>query len=420
MLKKMITPLSQLALATAISVGGATVARAADAPSEAPAAPTGWWDTFAYGGQIELGTTLNPDGPSDGINFGHAFTDRANTILMNQLLLTAARPIDPKAPGYDFGFKVQGMYGTDARFTHSFDLLDRAAHERYQFDLVEANLQAHLPWLTDGGIDVKAGIFVTPLGFEVIDPKGDYLYSHSYIFNYGIPLKNTGILTTTHVSPMLDIYVGIDSGVNASIGSAGDGDNNGVWAGQGGFGLNLLDGSLTIVALTHIGAENPQGTAGIDVNRDLRYLNDVLITWKVNDKYTSVTELNYIRDDGGDASGGGIAQYLIYAYDDAWSFIGRAEMWREDKGFFVAKFPGAFDFVNVERGFANTAVSGGKNTYGALTLGANFKPEVPKMFEGLVIRPEIRFDNSLAGNDVFDDGKSDHQYTIGIDAVVPF
>jgi hypothetical protein len=27
--------------------------------------------------------------PGDGLNFGHLFTDKANTLLLNQILLTA-------------------------------------------------------------------------------------------------------------------------------------------------------------------------------------------------------------------------------------------------------------------------------------------------------------------------------------------
>ncbi|WP_163368109.1 outer membrane beta-barrel protein, partial [Klebsiella aerogenes] len=69
---------------------------------------------------------------------------------------------------------------------------------------VEAHALFHLPWLTAGGIDVKVGQYVTLEGAEVINAPDNALYTHSYIFNFGIPFKHTGILTTTHVNPMLD------------------------------------------------------------------------------------------------------------------------------------------------------------------------------------------------------------------------
>src|SRR5438552_11805880 len=89
------------------------------APKSDTAAPANWSDTLKFSGHIEAGITGNPDDPSNGINFGHLFTDRANRPVLNQILLTGERPLDPKAAGYDFGFKLQGMYGSDARYTHS-------------------------------------------------------------------------------------------------------------------------------------------------------------------------------------------------------------------------------------------------------------------------------------------------------------
>ena len=95
---------------------------------------------------------------------------------------------------------------------------DRVIHDTNQIDLVEANALIHAPIISDGGMDLKIGQYSTPLGYEVIDASANPLYSHSYIFNFGIPLKHTGILTTTHVNPMLDIYAGYTTGVNTSIG----------------------------------------------------------------------------------------------------------------------------------------------------------------------------------------------------------
>src|SRR5262249_1602662 len=160
----------------------AGAAHAADAP--AASGPTSWWDSFKLSGAVELGITGNPDDPSTGVNFGHLFTDRSNYPVMNQALITAERPLDPKATGTDFGFKFQGMYGTDARYTRLVGLLDHYTSAQYGLDIVEANGQMHLPYLTEGGIDLKAGIFVTLEGAEVIPAAGNIFYSHSYIFNF--------------------------------------------------------------------------------------------------------------------------------------------------------------------------------------------------------------------------------------------
>jgi len=47
-----------------------------------------------------------------------------------------------------------------------------------------------------------------------------------------------------------------------------------------------------------------------------RYLNDVTVIWKPTDKLTLTTDMNYIRDDGFNATGYGVAQYATYAIND--------------------------------------------------------------------------------------------------------
>ena len=406
-------PVVALAAAGLAGILAAAPARADDQP---PPAPVSWADGIKFSGHINAGITFNPDDPKNGINFGHLFTDRANTPLFNQFMLTLERDLDPKDSNFDVGFKLQGMYGSDARYTHFLGELDRSLHDRNQFDIVEANVTAHLPVLTAGGVDAKLGQYSTPLGAEVIDATGNFFYSHSYIFNFGLPLKHTGLLTTTHVNDTLDAWAGVDTGVNTSIGNPGD--NNDALAGLAGIGLNLMGGNLTILALSHFGPENPRTVPGHD--SAFREINDIVITWKVNDTLTSTTEFNSIHDDHFHASAEGVAQYLVYAINDQWSVGGRAEVYRDDQGFFVAAFPDSLDFVDAERGLPNTSFSGGRTTYGELTLGVNYRPSVPKAIEGFAIRPEIRWDQSLNGTKPYNDLTSDHQFTIATDFILPF
>jgi Putative beta-barrel porin-2, OmpL-like. bbp2 len=404
--------------------------------------PPSWWDTFTIGGTVDAGVTLNGDNPPDGLNFGHLFTDKANAPLLNQILLTAQRPLDPKATDYDLGFKLQLMYGSDARFTHVLGETEYWINDRSQFNIVEAFAITHVPWLFSGGIDIKAGQFVTLEGAETIDPTTNYLYSHTYIFNFGIPFKHVGIMTISHVDPLFDIYAGVTTGVNTSIGYRA-GDNNGAPAFHGGIGLNLLDGNLTILGSTHIGPENPDTPATrlaclCNPNSALRYLNDITAVWKINDSWTLITDGNYIRDDGFKASGYGIAQYAIYTVNDWLKVVGRAEVWRDNNNFFVAAFPGNFDFVNVEWGFPSTAIfAPAPTTYFEITGGLNISPALPKdtpLLKSITFRPEVRYDRSLNGTTPFDGqsvpggrgfpgfgvGTKSSQFTFGGDLIAKF
>jgi hypothetical protein len=431
-------------------------ARAAE-PAPTPP-PANWWDTFTVGGTVEAGVTLNGDNPGDGLNFGHLFTDKANTLLLNQILLTAQRPLDPKATDYDFGFKLQGMYGSDARYTHYLGEGDYWINELNQMTPVEAWVTAHTPWLFSGGIDFKAGQFVTLEGAETIDPTTNYLYSHSYIFNFGIPFVHTGIMSISHIDPLFDIYAGITSGVNTTFGDV----NVAHPAFHGGIGLNLLGGNLTILATTHIGAQTPN-TNGTNNTIDtiaachcnpgdtLRFLNDITATWKINDSWTLITDLNYIHDDGTylnasgtgtfNPSGYGGAQYVVYTVNEWLKAVGRVEVWRDNNNFFVAAFPGNFDFVNAEHGFINTSFpggpAGGGTTYFEITGGLNIAPTIPKgtpLLQSITFRPEVRYDASLNNTTPFDGqtvfggrgfpgfgaGTKSSQFTFGGDIIAKF
>lgn len=401
------------------------------APAAADAPPAGYWiNGIHLSAQLDAGITGNFAAPKQ--NFGQLFTDKPNTVLLNQILLTANKPLDPKATGFDWGFKLQGMYGSDARYTHFLGEFDRALpNERNQLDVVEANVQFHLPVLFDGGVDVKAGQYVTLLGAETIDPSTNAFYSHSYIFYFGIPFKHTGVLTTSHVSSLLDVYLGVDTGVNTTFGPLGD--NNSAIAFLGGVNLTMMDGNLTVLAVTHIGPENATRALSPAFNADgyYRYLNDVVITYKATPALTLTTDANWIRDDFdgifskgkvSSANAFGVAQYASYTLSDTLTLNGRAEIYRDDNNFFVAGFAANNGFDQAQKGFGTPLVTAlHATTYGALTVGVTYKPaDLPAPISGLLLRPEVRYDRDLGNTKAFNNNKDNGSFTIASDVVLTF
>jgi hypothetical protein len=305
------------------------------------------------------------------------------------------------------------MYGSDARFIHSLGLFDdTAATSILQPDLVEAYLNLHFPIFTEGGVDLKLGKFVTLEGAESIDPRTNFFYSHTYIFDFGIPFNHTGALATWHATPHLNLVAGLTRGVNTSID-----DNNDSVAFHGGIGVDFDEGKIAISAATHIGPETPNN------NHDQRYLNCITTTWKITEKLTSITDLNYTHDAAAEADCFGVAQYFTYAVN-SWLTAGiRGEIFRDDKGFYVVSFADDHDPVRALEGQPTIdprTVGGGRTTYGAITLGANIKPAMPKPIAGLTIRPELRFDSALNGTHPFNDSSESNQFTAGIDFVIVF
>ncbi|HEX4195046.1 MAG TPA: outer membrane beta-barrel protein [Stellaceae bacterium] len=447
-----------------VSPASAQQAAPADqsAAPAAPAAPTHFvWNGITISGHVDAGTNINPDSPDNNTNFGQLFTDRSNSFRMNQANIALEQDIDSSASTFNWGWRIEGMYGTDARFTHTIGLFDRATNSPYQWDLVEGSVSGHFPVVFSGGIDVKAGIYPTPIGYEVIDANGNFFYTHSYIFNFGIPLKHTGTYATAHVTDMIDVWAGVDTGVNAGVPFLRGSDNNKSGAVLAGFGINNPLPNLTILGLAHIGPENGyvEGASvttgatafynGHDPNSSVRQIYDLVTTWKATDQITVVNETNYIRDDLFHATAEGTAFYGIYKWNDQWSFGARGEVFRDDQGFFVTAFQESQAFMNAERGIGmgntvgptnafNSGYNAGKATYSELTVGANWAPAVafPSQLPstlGLTIRPEVRWDHayglnagvhpfgvtkaSAAAGTV---GTKDDQILLSVDAIIAF
>jgi hypothetical protein len=448
--------LSYLAgVAAAALVAGS--AFGADAPNkkEPPAPQPTFWDSVTITGAIDGGVTVNFANPFNNLNFGRLFDDRADTPTFNQAFLNIQRPLDPKATGYDFGFKFVGLVGEDARYTHYIGELDYAIHSRTQIAPLEAHALAHFPWvspLSQGGIDLKIGQFVTPLGAEVITAPDNPFYSHTYIFNFG-PFQHTGVLVTDHVNSWLDIGAGVTSGENTGLGWAGD--NNNAASILGTITLTLLDGNLVINAGTHDGPENPKqldplgvgwplgvvgGTpaaCGCSPSSAWRYLNDINATWKATDRLTFIVDSAYYRDEGWDVNpftgraqgvtAYGAAGYALYKIDDIFKIGGRLEIFRDNNNFFVAGFPGYFDAVNVEHGYPapSVIVAGPQNrgtTYLSLTAGVTITPELPQnaWVKNIIMRPELRWDTTLNDTTPFAGGTKRSTVTFGLDAIIPF
>jgi hypothetical protein len=417
--------------AAAVLASGAALAQEAQAPAPAQGPVSAWLAGVLVDGRIEAGVTANPANPATGINFGQLFTDKANQLVLNQVDLRAERAPDVSGGRLDFGFAAEGFYGMDAQFTHFMGIGDQGSTGRNSFDLVQANLQAFIPVTRTVGIEAKAGLFVTPMGYESLDPRQNFFYSNSYIFNFGLPRKATGVLTTTHVGSDVDIYLGYDTGVNASVGPGG-GVNDAQPHVLGGVALRL--GEVSVKAFTHIGPEDTplELPPGVNPHSQLRFYDDLIVSGPIGPRLAAAAELNYVEDQGLHAHGGGAAAYLTYQISPRLSVGARAEAWRDADGAFVASYPGNLDYLDQEEGLPNHAFHPGPATYGEATVGVNIRPgslqglaDTPALadspFGQLTIRPEIRYDRVFAGNSGFggQPGSARDQVTFAVDVVVP-
>ena len=387
-----------------------------------------WLSATEFDGRLEVGATLNPANPSDGVNFGRLATDKPNQLVLNQFDLRAERRISPGSH-LDVGFAFEGSYGRDSQFNRFLGVGDQGTTARNSFDAMQANAVVGAPLGHNISGEIRGGLFVTPMGYEAIDPRDNLFYSHSYIFDFGLPRKHTGVVATAHIGSALDILAGYDTGVNSTF-NAGGGPNDTQPHLLAGFVFKRED--LTVKLFTHVGPEDAPSIlpANIAAQRPLRYYGDLAVAWTVSPRLKVGTEVNYVRDDGLKADAGGVAQYVSYVLGPTLSVGARAEVWRDTRGAFVAGYPGNLDYADAELGLPNGAFKTGPATYGEATLGLNFRPRlsfehggraIDSPFGQVTIRPEVRYDRVLAGVSGFGSkvGSARDQITVGVDLVVP-
>jgi Putative beta-barrel porin-2, OmpL-like. bbp2 len=107
----------------------------------------------------------------------------------------------------------------------------------------------------------------------------------------------------------------------------------------------------------------------------------------------------------------------------------RGEIFRDSGNFYVAQFRANNDFMHFLRGdnlfpgFPSdpSNLTGGETTYLELTGGVTFKPPLPKPVAGLLIRPEVRYDQALTHRfKPFDQNTERNQVTFAVDVVLEF
>jgi hypothetical protein len=122
------------------------------------------------------------------------------------------------------------------------------------------------------GLTLKAGKFVTLLGYEVIESPNNLNFSRSFLFSFAIPLTHVGALLSYSPLPWLSLTAGPVVGWDVAR------DNNSTMSYTGQIGVTPMK-DLTVNLNWIAGAEQPHN------NRDPRTVLD----WVVN--YTGIKNL---------------------------------------------------------------------------------------------------------------------------------
>jgi hypothetical protein len=112
---------------------------------------------------------------------------------------------------YPFGFGLVVTGGQDAQKNHAIGIF-RDDNDAFPFrntakvDLQEAYLSYKIP--VGSGLTVKAGKFVTLLGYEVIESPNNLNFSRSNLFVFSSPLTNVGALASYSPTEWLSLTAG--------------------------------------------------------------------------------------------------------------------------------------------------------------------------------------------------------------------
>jgi hypothetical protein len=337
------------------------------------------------GGLVEASYTYSTSSPPNNVITGRTFDFENQDPTLNQVMLYAERPTDVTDP-WDFGFRIEALYGADARFTPSNGLFDNLDDNENTFDLTQAYAEVVIP--VGNGIKTKVGKFITPLGYELVNPSGNAFYSHAFLFGI-LPFAHTGVLGTYQVGDNLAVSLGFSRGWDQALE-----DNNDDALDVIGVVAYTVDDKTNLTFSFTTGPEQA-GFSG-----RYRTALDFIATHQVNDKLTLAVNADYIFDaqagqDGDDSQVYGVAGYAGYQFCPCATLNGRLE-WFND-----TSRVGGFDAVLYEA-----------------TVGLSLTPFEEGALSNLVVRPEVRWD--YADNDVFDDGTGDQQLTFGVDAYITF
>jgi hypothetical protein len=139
---------------------------------------------------------------------GRIFNKDYNKIQFNNFNLTFDKP----EKDWGVGFHLSGMFGRDAALLGENTFWGPALHKEPSAQLFESYVTTTIP--VGEGIQFKGGLFVTPLGAEIIPIPGSYndQITRSFAFNYAIPLRNLGGLFSYPFLKTLTASAGLVTG----------------------------------------------------------------------------------------------------------------------------------------------------------------------------------------------------------------
>jgi hypothetical protein len=160
-------------------------------------------------GYFDTGYTWSSNHPHHPANISGRYFDKDyNKIEFNDFHIA----IDKPEKDWGVGFHLSGDFGRTGELLREATLWGKTLHKEPSAELREAFVTTTIP--IGEGLQFKGGLFVTPLGTEIIPAPGNYNdeISRSFAFNLGIPLRHLGGLFTYPFAKILSASAGVVTG----------------------------------------------------------------------------------------------------------------------------------------------------------------------------------------------------------------
>ena len=352
---------------------------------------------ITIGGWVQGGYYGNSAGTNVG-NHALAWNDGdAGEPVLNQAWIYAENVADAETYYFDIGYRADFAFGSDADLSQSFRSqgdysFDKGWNSGGGYGSSIPQLYLSAAW---GNWNLKAGHFLSLMGYESVMAPKNFFYSHSNAFNFATPYTHTGALaeyTGCNNITLIGGWVnGWDQGFDNSNGSS---------IFLGGVKLALTDN--TNLSWIVNGGNTRRYGPNASSNGDL-YSHSLVLDHNFGCGYNYVFNHDYGHHED---AGGAITewytftQYLYKEINECWSVGVRAEWY-------------------VQLQDPNYLNGDGEGNYYSVSLGANWKPS-----SNLTVRPEMRFDKF---DDRGNNGKTpwvnhtkDNIMFYGLDAILTF
>lgn len=366
---------------------------------------------LTVGGWANAGITYNSISPENNFNGPVTFGDRSGEFQLNQLNLFLQRAVATEGDKFDIGGRFDIMFGTDAIFTQAYgvpaydvntgqplnrnhwdlNLLGSNDNRFYDLAMPQAYLEAYVP--VGNGLNIKAGHFYTPIGYETVPAPDNFFYTHAYTMQYGEPFTHTGLLGSYTIDKNWSVIGGVITGSSTGGWDGGWDKQLGNWAGIGGATwANEETGTSLNVSGTYGGtSEHSSQSWG---------MYSIVLKQNIYDKTHLVVQHDHGYANGvlantpnADAEWYGINTHLYYDINEKLVAGVRGEWFRDQNGFRVCS-PGRVGAATYAQPdgtaasyAANFTATCSAASYYAVTAGLTWKP-----VKWLNLRPNVRYD----------------------------